>query len=297
MALLLAGCTAAGPGPEAALDPALGTLREVVVDAAIRPLSGVAVLVQPGGLNATTGADGAFAFAGLAPSDYTLSVSKDGYIAATTTAKVEAGSPGDEVQFVLEPKPGAVRYANLYKFDGLFECGVWPTNGCANVNIVTGIMLCSLGVPCFNTTGDRSVELHPIDGIPTFLQSEMTWEPTTDTGRAMIFGIGHATREELQDGMAGGDNFTEGESPLMVTVDEARLQESSIGGERMMLVQVSVSATYTLPVCPPELGPPCGVGVSFEQPYTTYTHAFYGYRPPADWRFSDGTPVPPPPPE
>jgi hypothetical protein len=298
LALLLAGCAAdsGGPSGDAPADAALGTLRGLVVDAAIRPLAGADVTVQPGGLNATTGDDGAFAFAGLAPSEYRVSVERKGYIGATATARVEAGDAGAPVQFVLEALPDTVRYVDLYKFDGLFECGVWPTNGCANANILTGIVFCSLDLPCFNATGDRSVELHPIDGVPTFLQSEMVWEPTTETGRAMIFGIGHATRQELQDGEASADNFTEGESPLHLTINETVLLESSIGGDRMLLIQasVSVSEAFQSPACPPGLGPPCGVGVSFQQPYTTYTHAFYGYAPPPGWRFTDGAPAPPP---
>ena len=64
-----------------------------------------------------------------------------------------------------------------------------------------------------------------------------------------------------------------------------------------------------------EIGPACGIyfsifagdatgdptgqdvalGVTVEQRFTAYTHAFYGYLPPADWRFSDGDTVPAPP--
>jgi len=38
-----------------------------------------------------------------------------------------------------------------------------------------------------------------------------------------------------------------------------------------------------------------GVGMALEQRVTVYTHMFYGYVPPADWRFS-GAGAPPEPP-
>lgn len=293
--VVLSGCAAKSGGPAAEADPTLGTLRGVVVDAAVRPLGGAQVQVQPGGLNATTGADGLFAFPGLRPGDYSVTVAKDGYIGAATTAAVEAGE-GRALQVQLEVAAGSARYANLYKFDGLFECSAWPTNGCANVNIVTGIMLCSLGLPCFNTTGDRSIQLIPIDGIPDYLQSEMTWEPTLETSANLLFGVGGATREELQDGLAEGYNFTEGPSPLTLGLNHTVLLDKDITGAsgRMLLIQVSSAPTYQVPGGCAPVSDTCGAGASFEQPFTVYTHAFFGYLPPADWTFAGSGPAPPP---
>lgn len=294
--IVLAGCAAKTGGAAespAAADPALGTLHGVVVDAAIRPLAGAAVKVQPGGLNATTGADGLFAFEGVRPGDYSVDVAKDGYIAAATTAHVEPGK-GEPLQLQLEVAAGSARYANLYKFDGLYECSAWPTNGCANVNILTGVVFCSLSLPCFNTTGDRSIQLIPIDGIPDYLQSEMTWEPTLATSASLLFGVGGATREELQDGLAEGYNFTEGPSPLTLGLNHTILVDKDITGAsgRMLLLQVSSAPTYGVP-CQP-VADSCGVGASFEQPFTVYTHAFFGYLPPAGWTFVGDGAAPPP---
>ena len=299
VAVLLAGCAGGGPSDANTLadDPSLGTLAGVVVDDAVRPVEGASVNVT-GGLapvNATTDANGRFAIPGLQPGSYVVRVSKEFFSPHEQAVVVQAGLAEPElVRFQLVFEPRSVPYSNLYKFEGMFECGVWPTNGCANVNIITGIMLCSLDLPCFNTTQDRSVELIPIDGVPTFLQSEMVWEPTTATGTAMTFGLGSATRQELQDGFADGHNYTEGESPLMLTLNGSVMAERGIGADRMLLIQVSAGDSMPLPASCEPLNDHCGVGASVQQSYTTYTHAFFGYFPPAGWLFSVDGPPPPP---
>jgi hypothetical protein len=298
-ALFLAGCTGGGAesSDDLALEAGTGVLFGLVVDDAVRPVAGAAVNLtgRDVSVNQTTDEEGRFSIADLLPGAYVVRVSKEFYTASEQAVVVAADVPDPElVRFQITFEPGSLPYVNLYKFEGFFECSAWPTNGCANVNILTGIVLCSLDLPCFNVTGDRSVELIPIDGIPTYLQSEMVWEPTNPMGESMIFGLGSATREELQDGFADGHNGTQGRSPLMLSLDEEIMLNRSIGGERMLLIQVSAGVTQELPVCPPELGPPCGVGASAQQPYTTYTHAFHGFFPPAGWLFTVDGPLPPP---
>lgn len=310
-AMLLAGCAAKAPSRADVAASGLGSLRGVVVDAAIRPLGGVAVHLVPGDLNATTGPDGQFNFTGLAPSDYTLQAARDGYLPGTTVAHVVAGTPA-AVQLQLEVKPGGARFANVYKFDGLYECGVWPTNGCANVNIVTGIMLCETPAPCANVTSDRSIFLQWVDGGMSFLQSEVAWSPTLDAGAALEFGIGGANKQELAQGVAPAYNFTDGVSPLVLRLTNHEgpdawcqsntppcgtdaLNQSHIGLERALLVQIGSGATYRAPAdC--MVADPCGAGASFEQHFEVFTTTFFGYEPPADWAFANEGSVPPPPP-
>jgi len=309
-ASVLAGCASKAPSAAQAA-ASQGSLQGVVVDAAIRPLPGVAVTLLPGRLNATTGPDGQFAFTGLEASDYTVQAARPGYLPGTTVAHVAAGQAA-RVQLQLEVKPGGARFANVYKFDGLYECGVWPTNGCANVNIVTGIMLCETPVPCFNVTSDRSIFLQWVDGGMDFLQSEIAWTPTLDAGAALEFTIGGANKQELSEGVNPVYNFTDGTSPLMLRVTNHEgpgawcqgtsppcgsdvLNQSKIGGERELLVQIGSGATYRAPVdC--MVADPCGAGASLEQPFQVFTTTFYGYEPPADWLFAATGEVPPPPP-
>lgn len=302
-ALVFAGCSDggdAGVAGDTGGPAGTGWLSGVVVDEAVRPLGeALVVATGPSGiLNRTTGPDGLFRMEGLAPGVYLVEVSKAFYSTHQQAIDVrEAVGEPPVAKFQLALQTGSVPFVDLYKFDGFFECSAWPTNGCANINILTGIVFCSLDIPCFNVTGDRSVELIPIVPQPLFLQSEMVWTPTNDLGRAMQFGVGAATREELQDGFADGYNFTEGESPLMLTLQDDLLEESRIGVEgRQLLIQVSSGVTQPLPAeCPPPLGSPCGVGVNVQQAYTTFTHAFHGYRPPAGWLFTDTGQAPAPP--
>ena len=298
LALLMAGCTGGPPAgtPEgASVGQDEVVLAGVVVDTAIRPLAGATVTVVPGDLNATTGVDGAFRFTGLEAGDYQLTVRRAGYLDSVTTAHAGPASTSEEVQIVLEYKPTELRFANVYKFDGLYECGFWPTNGCANVNIVTGIMLCEAPdpVPCFNATSDQSIFLQWVDPGMQLLQSEIAWEPTLDVGKELEFSIGGANQQELQQGVAPAYNFTNGQSPLMLRADWATLNESRIGHERALLVQIGSGASDTIPDC--VVTAPCGPTVQFQQPFTVFTTTFYGYLPPEGWLFATEGSVPPPP--
>jgi hypothetical protein len=302
---LLAGCSAgsdvAGGSAEGSADPTLGAIAGVVVDDAVRPVAGANVTTRlgEGSANATTDASGLFRIDGLPPGAYVVEVSKPYYASLQQAIDVRAGVEPALAKFQLSFMASAVPYSEIYRFEGLFECGFavpgYATGGCANVNIVTGVMLCSYNLPCFNVTGDRSVELIWMDRHPDFAQSELVWDATTDAGSALEFGLGAATWQELQDGFSDSYNYTWGESPLMLRLDGEALTESRIGiDNRSLLIQVRSAWTFAVPVCS-DVEPTCGVGVQVQQPYTTYTHAFYGYRPPAEWRFAtDGVPPPPP---
>lgn len=300
--VVLAGCSDGKDDGGLAPEPALsgtGTLHGIVVDDSVTPLDGAAVQASgaSGAFNATTGPDGTFRFDDLSPGVYIVVASKPYYSTYRQAIDVREGVEDPPLaRFQLLFQPGTVPVVELYKFEGFFECSAWPTNGCANINIVTGIMLCSFNLPCMNATQDRSVELIPVAPQPDFLQSEMVWEPTNAQGRSMLFGLGAATREELQDGFADGYNSTEGESPLMLQLHGEELRESRIGIEgRELLIQVSVGVTTPIPGGCPGVADPCGLGVSVQQPYTTYTHAFYGFRPEAGWLFAASGQSPTPP--
>lgn len=303
---LLAGCSGGSDGTDGSAnrpsDPSLGALAGVVVDDAVRPVAGANVTARLADrtANATTDAGGLFRIDGLTPGAYIVEVSKAYYGTLQQAIDVRAGVEPPLAKFQLNFMAGSVPYAELYQFEGFFECGFavpsYTTGGCANVNIVTGVMLCSYNLPCFNVTGDRSVELIWIARHPDFVQSELVWEPTTGTGSALEFGLGAGTWQELQDGFVDNYNLTWGESPLMLQLHGADLEDSRIGIDgRSLLIQIHPSWTFPVPVCS-DVDPTCGAGVHAQQPYRTYTHAFYGYRPPLEWRFvTDGPPPPPPP--
>jgi hypothetical protein len=291
--VFLVGCST--PNADQSSDgPGQITLRGVVVDQAIRPLPGANVTIVPGNLAAVTDERGEFAFERMAPGSYALTVARAAYLPSTTTVTLVDGA-GGLVQVVLDALPSDARFANLYRGEGLYECGAWPTQGCSYVNIATGYLLCETGAPCFNVTADRSVFLEWVAPGMQFLQTELAWTPTLDAGKELWFGVGGANRAELQRGMALLLNSTSGPSPLVLTLDQAVLDEAGIGLERAMLAQVYSGASDTVPGgC--VAYDPCGPTVHFNQRFDVFTATFYGYLPPPAWRFTQEGAVPPPPP-
>ena len=69
-----------------------GSISGLVTDGETNALiSGVSVAISPLGEAQVTGSDGSFAFNELAPADYTLTFSKDGYVTDTRTVTAQAG--------------------------------------------------------------------------------------------------------------------------------------------------------------------------------------------------------------
>jgi hypothetical protein len=225
------------------------------------------------------------------------------------------GAEPELLRFQLVFEPRSVPYAALYKYDGFHECGFNFLRVCSNVNILTSIVLCQYGACLGNVTADRSLFFQAVEGGPSFIQAELVWEPTTETGRALNFYIGGGNASELQLGTASTYNGTGGVSPLMLRITNHEgdaawchripdppcpvpdtLNQSRIGTERTLLAQVDAGPTYPAdwPGCE-DLGY-CGAGFSALQPFTMFTAVFYGYEPPMDWRFVETGTLPPAPP-
>ncbi len=77
--------------PAARVQPAGDTLRGLVRDSAGHPIDGAVVTVVELGRTALTGSDGAFRFAGVPASRYTLTVQRPGYAPALKRIEVAAG--------------------------------------------------------------------------------------------------------------------------------------------------------------------------------------------------------------
>jgi hypothetical protein len=314
--LLLAGCAggADSPGPAGTAAPedrSKGVLQGIVVDDAIRPVAGASVQVTAPGvtLNGTTDEQGRFRFANLDSGTYIVEVSKAFYSPHQRAVVVIAGVQDPELaRFQLVFEPSSVPYASVYKYEGFHECGLSSLRVCSNINIATWVVVCGRtgGLVCIgNVTGDRSLFFQIIDGTPTFLQAELVWEATSDTGRALSFVIGGGNESELNSGFAAGYNLTRGESPLMLritnhegedswcyrNVDDCEIPKTlnwtRIGTERALLGQVDAGPTHDIAGR--------GIGFSIQQKFTMITTVFYGYEPPDEWRFTDtGNPPPPP---
>jgi hypothetical protein len=319
---LMAGCAGTGAG-DAAAGPSggagngRGVLNGLVVDDAIRPIGEASVTVTGGGSTANTTSDssGLFRVEGLAPGAYLVRVSKQFYSSHEQAVVVATGvEEPDLVRFQLVFEAASVPFSTVYKYEGFHECGLNVIRVCSNINIATWIVVCGStgGAVCVgNVTGDRSLFFQEIDGIPTFLQAELVWEPTLDTGSALSLVIGGGNESELNSGFASGYNFTEGESPLMLritnhegesswcyqNVEDCEVPETlnytRIGTERTLLGQVDAGSSQEIGGC--GLISPCELGFSVQQRFTMFTTVFYGYEPADEWRFTD-TGAPPPPP-
>lgn len=315
----LAGCNDAPTtaGPPAGATATTGILHGIVLDDVLRPLAGVHVNATFGdqSWNASTSEDGRFRFTGLAPGTYFVEASKPQYgrhqVAAVVLAGVEE-PPLQRLQLAFEV--AARPFATLYKHEGYHECGMNAMRVCSNVNILTWIVVCgqSGGALCpGNVTGDRSLFFQDIDGPPSFIQAELVWDATLPTGTELSFLLGGGTEDELKGGVAlPAYNYTSGPSPLMARVsnhegpgawcrnvpdppcEERALEGSKLGVERALLVQVDAGPSQKVPACvPPVPGitgqPTCGAGWSMQQAFTLYTSVFYGFEPPAEWRYTD----------
>ncbi|HUR24641.1 MAG TPA: carboxypeptidase-like regulatory domain-containing protein [Candidatus Thermoplasmatota archaeon] len=321
-----AGKTADGAPPaegETSTGPTgVGSLLGVVVDDAVRPLADANVTANgPSGIrNATTDAKGEFRFDGLAAGVYLVQASKPFYISQQQAITVLESAEPETTRFLLTFESSQVPYANLYKVDGFYECGAYPLRICSNVNIATSVVLCAYhpALCLGNVTQDRSLFFQRVEPGLDFLQTEMAWEPTTATGAELGLLLGGGTEEELRGGVnLPAYNASYGPSPIMLRISNHEgedswckqnnqcetaqvVNESKIGTERALLVQVDMGPTframdscgvpgaYTLE--------PCGTGFNAQQPYTLFITTFYGYEPPVDWLFSTTGELPPSPP-
>lgn len=266
LAVILAGCGAKAPGgPGGGAGGAeVGAIEGVVVSEAIVPLAGVHLGLQPGARNATTDAQGRFAFADLAPGAYTVTAHVGGYADAQAAVQVAAGDAPPVQRIVLVRDALAGNYFEAYSYDGLvdesFEAG--PLSGNAG-----------------DTTANYTIGTR----APDLVQSELVWSSTQSLGSNL---------QLMAIADDGGNvvpvmNSTEGPSPLLLKLDAGLVQQYKLGPRVQLELSVFSGQSQGA-------GPDKGVGVVASQRFTIFTHMFYGYLPPPEWRFSaDGDPPPP----
>ena len=258
-AVAMAGCSA-GPSPPSGdapgdVGPSASSIEGVVVSPAIVPMPGVALRLEPAGLDAVSDDAGLFSFHGLREGSYTLEASRDGYVA--TTLPVEAGGP--LLKVILEPDPQVGTYVESYVFDGFVDY---------SVNLFVG-RTSGASAPNF-TFGQR---------MPELIQMELVWESTQSFGERLdltaIAETGNVTRP------AAG--HAEGPSPLLLAINSTAIAEYHLGPEVPLTMAVFAGQE---PVAEGR-----GYGVVVSQSYRLVTHMFYGSLPPVGWRFTaDGEP-------
>jgi hypothetical protein len=175
LAALLAGCSGeAGEPPEAG--PGQGTLRGVVVTAAIVPIAGATVTAEPGGLEATTDESGEFTLGPLEPGAYGLQVRAQGYAPQRLAAQVVEGE-GELLHVVLAAVASDVPYSELLHYEAFIECSYAQNIG----GVVGGDFSCfGLSDLVLQVEIDNDVNTFPLHvnaGGFKGLLFEMVWEP------------------------------------------------------------------------------------------------------------------------
>ncbi|MEA3202654.1 MAG: Carboxypeptidase regulatory-like domain [Thermoplasmata archaeon] len=326
LAVSLGGCSskAAAPTPATAGDLDLqatattGVIRGVVVDEAIRPLAGAAVTATAQGHTLATNstASGSFGFQGLPPGTYIVKAHKAGFKDVQTSAEVKAGV-GDPapVKVTLGTDTSFVRpYAVGFVFRGFIDCGVTtPAVGIAVCSIPNGPTCGADPVPCTgNVTADNFAAFVPVDGgVPLWIQHELVWKATQTAGDQFTIAARTGTAAQFKSNNYERDlpDQPTGTSPLLAVVNTTTIQKFDIGrngtGLEPAIFTGGVPGTGDQ-VCEPVVVPapePVGpfggfclfdTGATLEQDFTLYTHIFYGFTPPAGYRFTaDGEPTPP----
>lgn len=278
-----------------------GVIRGVVVDPGVVPLSNVQISVRLQGtvLSTNTSETGAFGLEGLEPGTYFITASKAGFSTGQTSTDVVAGNSNpDVVKLTLEPDASTAPYYLAVVNKGYIECSVTA--------VFYGVAACSVG-PLASVTADLFLFENELSRKPTHLQSEMLWDSTQELGDAMAlvwsYNLGQCGGLYCDSGKADGI------SPLLLMGNATIVDQlfSDEGNRTSFIIRVfnsDLPDTRPPPgtgdqVCVDTLvlGKPCarrGVGLTFEQSYEIYSHAFFGYQPP-EWRLSSGAAVPAPP--
>lgn len=271
-----------------------GVIRALVVDEAVRPLAGVVVTVAAdgGSVNRTTDDTGFAGFEGLAPGTYLVEARRPGYEAARQTAEVEAGIDAPPlVRFQLLTLQGEQPFYQEWQVEGFMQCAVGAATGSsANVCFIANYYPCfvarTAGQACpGNLTSDRSFFEVPFirdaQRVPDWVQVELVWESTQAVSDELLLRL---------DVQAAGEtpipyvNSSRGQSPVVVTLNRTIGDEFGLGLERSLFLEVFTSSDLDSPA-----------GLALNQQVRYIVHAFYGYTPPAGWRFSDEAGVPSPP--
>ncbi|MHB8633795.1 MAG: carboxypeptidase-like regulatory domain-containing protein [Thermoplasmatota archaeon] len=263
-----------------------GSLRCIVVDAALHPLSGVSIRVTLAGqtAGAETGVQGGCTIAGLAPGSYVVQAMKPGYRPSQTSFEVSAGDATTVViQMAADPATGP--FWEEYHYEGIIECSanvvVARMAGCSPANAGCGTAaLCNL-------TADSSPAPYVPRAPLAWAQSEMVWQSTQAAGNQLELAYTDFANHRADDYEAHT-----GPSPNVIHANASVLAR-----------HVSVSNPLTIRVFAGSLNGTgrgvapddcCGAGLVVEQNIDIYTVLFYGFTPPPGYLFiQDGEPHPP----
>jgi hypothetical protein len=284
--VLLAGCGAKGDGKgddivdeevfgDTEVESDLGVIRGIVLDPTLAPVEGATVALSGHDKSVTTDSNGVFVFLDLEPGPYFLHASKPGWTGIQQSVEVVAGVDDPEVtRIMLEKVPGTEPRAFTQKQEGFISC--------------------SIGTPATihdcNTIDEQKAQLFfDIQGLPTWIQTELQWESTQPAGDWLYVIQGVCTCEGNRPSFDNRFNETpEATSVYIARATPEFLASHDAGGANgQLMIDVSASG--------PEPQTTNGSGIALNQDFVGYATMFYNFDPDPTWSFvADGEyPVPP----
>lgn len=312
-----------------------GIIRGVVVDDAIRPVAGADIgALMAGGTpqNTTSAPDGAFGFDGLPPGTYILQVRKAGFVAVQSNAEVVAGvAEPPIVKILLAADPSSLPYVTTFVYDGFVACSftlvtvsfaacglaaeqtnneflvnyrpdkppafiqieaMWESTQALGGEL--GVSVTALGPPQVgvNSTAGFSPIYITINETMA-LQHNFTGPDAADITirlfSSALTGTDVIPEEVAHDGWAAAYptyNSTAGGAV------QAAFDNDPTG---LLLNPFSRADCIRYPVLFDSCWRFGGFGMALNQKVDVFTHIFYGYTPPPDWRFSATGEAPQPP--
>jgi hypothetical protein len=251
------------------VDSTTGVIRGLVVDNAIVPIADATVAITGQDMTTTTNENGAFLFSGLEAGNYFLKITKPGYGSVQQNVAVVAGVEKPAITRVLiEQIPGSEPVVDALAWSGFLGCSMrYFIEGrtCPGADTIW--------------TNHAFIVDYELEKVPTYVVSEMRWENSQTLGGEMSYNI-------RRDDTSSDTTDIEGTSPLSLTVDEQMATDAGFGVDSPLRIIVF---TAHLQETEPPAGGLWGLGMQIDQRFDTYTHVFYNYAPPEDWRFiSDG---------
>lgn len=291
----LGGCAGGDGGPAGAPDSddsgvrataTTGIVRGVVVDERIVPIEGATVQLTGAATDqeATTDAEGRFAFGDLRPGTYFIAVRHFLHASAQSSAEVVAGEDEPPVVRVLltrlfDQEP----YSELFKFEGYIQCGYSnPQVSTQCVDDYTRFAVNGGLAPQVRELVDHRSYVHSVSAGWQSMILEMVWEPSAQGTSDELFIItSHYNRT--------GQHYygrAEGTNPQLLRFDVGEVHSWNPGVEPEMIEPEGRNDLFSY------AGVAGDVAIGFSQSFTIFHHNFYYGRPPDDWSFVAGDPAP-----
>jgi hypothetical protein len=285
------------PAPEAAepatFDETTGAISGLVVNAEGLPIGGALAGIRETSAQTVADVGGTFTFSNLPPGDYSLDISQLGYESTSKRVTVSAGEISHVNVALTEVAVEGPYYETILE-NGNVQCSVRAYPGVPTTTMsglppwTTGVAVCGLvSLPGFEP--DRFLVTYELPAGAIELMAEMAWQSTQATGSALGFALEIDGRSNDPDATYGSPR---GRSPLILPVNETKMQEVDIASESECIpegcslqTRVFAEAETTGLATPVPLGPfpdPLGdpadrvdFGITLDQRYVMYLTHFH----------------------